>query len=123
MVAYVATMYGNYNRIDAGEPPAFLLNSVTDPLIPYSPDVVNMAECMEDVLIYHEPWIHNLGVGVHDVDFDYLLNGETVLERTKDFLAYRLAGVVVPEPSSFVLGTDGPWFWCGCNRLVDRASQ
>jgi acetyl esterase/lipase len=100
VVAYVATMYTNHSRINPGEPPAFLLNSLTDPIIPYSPDVQNMIARMEAVGIYHEPWIHDLGVGVHDVDWNYLLNGQTVLERTKDFLAYQLAAV--PEPSGLL---------------------
>jgi hypothetical protein len=107
VVAFVATMYGNYNLIDAGEPPAFLLNSVTDLIIPYNPDVASMTARLSSVGIYNEPWIQDLGFGVHDVEWDYLLNGETVLERTKDFLAYRLAGVPVPEPSAVLLATIG----------------
>jgi predicted esterase len=92
VVAYVGTLYNNENLINAGEPPAFLLNSVTDSLIPY-PDVADMVERMDAVGVYNEPWIQDLGTGVHDVEWDYLLDGKTVLERTKEFLAFHLADV------------------------------
>lgn len=94
-------MYGNQNLIDAGEPPAFLLNSKSDSLILYSPDVPNMINRMNSVGVYNEPWIQDLGNGVHDVDYTYDLAGANVLERMRDFLAYRFVGV--PEPSSLAL--------------------
>ncbi len=37
VLGLVSTMYDNYNLIDAGEPPAFLLNSKTDLVIQYNP--------------------------------------------------------------------------------------
>jgi hypothetical protein len=94
-------MYGNHNLIDGGEPPAFLLNSKTDAVVLYSPDVPNMVNRMNSVGVYNEPWIQDLGFGGHDVDFNYDLGGENVLERMRDFLAYKLAGV--PESSNWLL--------------------
>jgi hypothetical protein len=98
VVGLVSTMYGNHNLVNAGEPPAFLLNSTTDSVVLYSPDVANMVNRMNSVGVYNEPWIQDLGLGVHDVDYNYDLGGENVLERMRDFLAYTLAGVVVPQP-------------------------
>jgi acetyl esterase/lipase len=101
VVGLVSTMYGNHNLIDAGEPPAFLLNSKTDAVVLYYPDVPNMVNRMNSVGVYNEPWIQDLGFGGHDVDYNYDLGGENVLERMRDFLAYKLAGV--PEPSHWLL--------------------
>jgi hypothetical protein len=98
VLGLVSTMYGNQNLINAGEPPAFLLNSKTDSLVLYTPDVPNMVNRMNSVGVYNEPWIQDLGFGVHDVDYNYDLGGENVLERMRDFLAYKLAGVA-PEPA------------------------
>lgn len=86
VVALVATMYGNHNLIDAGEPAAFLLNSETDAVVLYYPDVPNMVNRMNNVGVYNEPWIQDLGFGVHDVDYSYDLGGKNVLERMRDFL-------------------------------------
>jgi acetyl esterase/lipase len=86
VVALVATMYGNHNLINAGEPPAFLLNSETDPVVQYYPDVPNMVNRMNSQGVYNEPWIHDLGFGVHDVDYNYDLDGKNVLERMREFL-------------------------------------
>jgi hypothetical protein len=93
VVALVATMYGNHNLIDSGEPPAFLLNSKTDAVVLYSPDVPNMVNRMDSVGVYNEPWIQDLGFGAHDVDYNYDLGGENVLERMRDFLVK----IFVPE--------------------------
>jgi hypothetical protein len=86
-------MYGNHNLIDSGEPPAFLLNSKTDAVVLYSPDVPNMVNRMDSVGVYNEPWIQDLGFGAHDVDYNYDLRGENVLERMRDFLVK----IFVPE--------------------------
>ena len=86
VIALVATMYGNHTTINSGDPPAFLLNSTTDPLVLYSPDVPNMVNRMNSEGVYNEPWIHDLGVGVHDVDYNYDLDGKSVLERMREFL-------------------------------------
>ena len=106
VVGLVSTMYGNQDLVDAGEPPAFLLNSKTDAVVLYTPDVANLVNRMNSVGVYNEPWIHDLGIGGHGVDFNYDLDGENVLERMTHFLAYKLAGgpVPVPEPSSDLLG-------------------
>jgi acetyl esterase/lipase len=91
VVGLVSTMYGNHNLVDAGEPPAFLLNSKTDGTVLYYPDVPNMINRMDSVGVYNEPWIQDLGFGVHGVDYNYDLGGENVLERMRDFLEFKLA--------------------------------
>jgi acetyl esterase/lipase len=101
VVGLVSTMYGNHNLIDAGEPPAFLLNSKTDAVVLYYPDVPNMVNEMNRVGVYNEPWIQDLGFGGHDVDYYYDLGGGNVLELMRDFLAYQLAGV--PEPLEWLV--------------------
>ena len=105
VIGLVSTMYTNWNRVQAGGPPVFLLNNTLDPLIAYSPDIPNLVNRLNQVGIYNEPWQQVAQVN-HDVDYNETLGGENVRERMRDFLAYHFAGgpIPIPEPSTFVLG-------------------
>lgn len=124
VVALVGTMYNNYNLVRGPQsetPPLFLLNGVTDQLIPYSPNLPNLHNEFENRGggLYYEQWLQDLQDHdlKHGVDYSYhpwskddplkLDTSKNVLERVADFLAYNLAGgpvlVVVPEASTFVL--------------------
>lgn len=102
VVALVSTMMNNYNRIQAGGPPVFLLNNTLDAVVPWSPQ---MSQRFVDVGIYREQWFQPPDIAYHNVEWDLDLDGLTLLERTRDFLAYQLAGgpFLIPEPSSIVL--------------------
>jgi hypothetical protein len=65
-----------------------------------------MSQRFVDVGIYREQWFQPSDPLYHGVDFNLDLGGLTVMERMRDFMAYQLAGgpVLIPEPSSFVLG-------------------
>lgn len=119
VVALVSTMYDNYNRIQAGGPPVFLLNNVNDPLIWYTPQVANMITRFNQVGIYNEPWQQDPELN-HDVDYDFhpFIPGvdesrsKDVLERMRDFLANHLAGGPVPISNQImsVASTDNSRF-------------
>jgi len=97
VLSYVGTLAGAEALLDAGETPAFLVNSDDDPLIPlFAPQAT--VDQMDAVGVYNEFYVQTTGVG-HDVDFDLVFGGQTLFERNADFLARFL----VPEPSSFVL--------------------
>lgn len=102
VVALVSTMMNNYNRIQAGGPPVFLLNNTLDQVVPWSPQ---MSQRFVDVGIYREQWFQPADLLYHDVDWNLNLGGLTLLERVRDFLAYQLAGgpVYIPEVSSATL--------------------
>jgi acetyl esterase/lipase len=129
VVSLVGTMYGNYDLVrgpQSEHPPLFLLNGISDLLIPYSPDVSpNLHNELETRGggLYYEQWLQDLPDEelAHGVDYDYhpwskddpnkLDTSKNVLERVADFLAYKLAGgpviIEVPEPSTIVLGAIG----------------
>lgn len=128
VIALLSTMFTDYTKVQAGGPPLFMLNSETDLLIPYRPNVEpNLHARLDSKGIYYEQWIHDLGFANHDIDYDFhpwLMQdtghtnvGENVLERMRDFLATYLAGgavpfpslraAAVPEPSSWALGVMG----------------
>ena len=102
VVALVSTMMNNYDRIQPGGPPVFLLNNTADAVVPWSPQ---MSQRFVDVGIYREQWFQPTDALYHNVEWDLDLGGLTLLERMRDFLAYQLAGgpYLIPEPSSFVL--------------------
>jgi hypothetical protein len=102
VVALVATMMNNYNRIQPGGPPVFLLNNTLDAVVPWSPQ---MSQRFVDVGIYREQWFQPPDLLYHDVDWNLDLGGLTLLERVRDFLAYQLAGgpVYIPEVSSVAM--------------------
>lgn len=108
VVALVSTMMNNYNRIQPGGSPVFLLNNTADAVVPWSPQ---MSQRFVDVGIYREQWFQPANIAYHDVEWDLDLGGLTLMERMRDFLAFQLAGgpVVfnVPEPSTFALALVG----------------
>lgn len=97
VVALVSTMMNNYNRIQPGGPPVFLLNNTADVVVPWSPE---MSARFADVGIYREQWFQPADPLYHDVDWNLDLGGATVMERVRDFLYYQVA---VPEPASWLL--------------------
>lgn len=129
VVSLVGTMYGNYDLIrgpQSQHPDLFLLNGVTDQLIPYSPNVSpNLHNELETRGggLYYEQWLHDLPDEelAHGVDYDFhpwskddpnkLDTSKNVSERIAEFLAYHLAdGPVllnVPEPSTMTLAILG----------------
>ncbi len=128
VVSLVGTMYNNYNLVrgpQSEHPPLFLLNGISDLLIPYSTVSPNLHNELQNRGggLYYEQWLQDLPdmeLG-HGVDYSYhpwskddpnkLDTSKTVLERVADFLAYKLADgpvvIQVPEPSTEVLGTLG----------------
>ena len=106
VVALVSTMMGNWDHIQPGGPPVFLLNNQADAVVPWSPQ---MSQRFLDVGIYREQWFQPTDALYHDVDWNLDLGGLSLLERTRDFLAYQLAGgpYLIPEPSSIALGVFG----------------
>jgi acetyl esterase/lipase len=96
VVSYVGAMAGAEVLIDAGEAPAFLINGSVDPLVPL-PLPQAVVDRMNSVGVYNEFYVQE-GVG-HDVDFDLVFGGQTLLEHNIEFLAQFL----VPEPSSLAL--------------------
>lgn len=147
VVSLVGTMYNNYDLVrgpQSEHPPLFLLNGISDLLIPYSPDVSPNLHNELDTRgggLYYEQWLQDLPDEelAHGVDYDYhpwskddpnkLDTSKTVLERVADFLAYKLAGgpviIEVPEPSTIVLGAIGGVALCaiGVRRRRNRARR
>jgi hypothetical protein len=102
VVALVSSTYGNYDRIQPGGPPVFLLNNKLDAVVLWEPQ---MSQRFLDVGIYREQWFQPSDALYHGVDWNLDLGGLNVMERMRDFLAYQLAGgpYLVPEPTSFAL--------------------
>jgi hypothetical protein len=130
VIALVATMAGDWDKVVAGGPPLFMLNNVNDPLIWYSPDVEpNLHNRLKLTGIYYEQWWQYPNTGDHNIHYDQYPSAdptcpwltakvgdtsELVLDRIRDFLAYKLAGgpipLVIPEPASVVLALIGIGF-------------
>ncbi|MBN1342993.1 MAG: hypothetical protein JXQ73_09960 [Phycisphaerae bacterium] len=91
VMCVVSTMYGNWDRINAGAPPAFMLNNTLDPVIFYSPDVPDFNNRLTQLGIYHEQWFQETRVN-HDFDYNEVIDGVPIMERMKDFCCYHLAG-------------------------------
>ncbi|MBL9124919.1 MAG: carboxylesterase family protein [Planctomycetaceae bacterium] len=112
VVALVSTMMNNYTRIQPGGPPVFLLNNVSDAVVPWSPQ---MSQRFVDVGIYREQWYQPTNLTDHNVRWDDIptlvpsatpaTSGPNLLERVRDFLitSELATPYVVPEPSSIVL--------------------
>jgi hypothetical protein len=98
-VGIVGTMFSNWNKINAGAPPCFMLNNTADPLIWYSPDVPNFNNRLTQLGIYHEQWFQLTQLN-HDFDYNeciYDPNNPSapcvwVLDRISTFLCNYLAG-------------------------------
>lgn len=101
VIALVATMDGNHNRIQAGGPPVFLLNNTADVVVPWS---AAMSNRFEELGIYREQWFQPTDATYHGVDWDLDLGGLNLRERVRDFL---YVSMIVPEPSSFALASIG----------------
>lgn len=128
VVSLVGTMFDNYNLVRGPQsqtPPLFLLNGISDLLIPYSPNVSpNLHNEFENRGggLYYEQWLQDVPeqeLG-HGVDYDYhpwskddplkLDRSKNVLERVADFLAYQLAGgpvEIIPEASTVAMSLTG----------------
>lgn len=128
VVSLVGTMYNNFNQVrgpQSEHPPLFLLNGINDQLITYSPNLTNLHNELETRGggLYYEQWLQELSGQElnHGIDYDYhpwskddpgkIDTSLNVLERVSTFLAYNLAdgpiNIVVPEPSTMVLGAIG----------------
>jgi|GEM_PF-2578020 len=113
VVALVSTMMNNFNRIQPGGPPVFLLNNVADAVVPWSPQ---MSQRFDDVGIYREQWYQPTNLIDHNVRWDDIPNtvasataltsGPNLLERVRDFLitSELATPYLIPEPSSVVMG-------------------
>lgn len=91
VMCVVSTMYGNWNRINAGAVPCFMLNNTLDPVIFYSPDIPNFNDRMASLGVYHEQWYQEARVN-HDFDYNEIVDGVPIMERMKDFCCFHLAG-------------------------------
>jgi acetyl esterase/lipase len=96
VLSYVGALAGAESLIQAGEVPAFVVNGAVDPLVPLSVAQATVDQ-MNAAGVYNEFYVQP-GVG-HDVDFNLVFGGQTLLAHNIDFLAQFL----VPEPSSFAL--------------------
>jgi dienelactone hydrolase len=77
VVALVSTMMNNFNRIQPGGPPVFLLNNTQDQVVPWSPQ---MSQRFLDVGIYREQWFQAPSLTYHDVDWNLMLGEKNLLE-------------------------------------------
>lgn len=119
VVALVGTMYGDWDRVQPGGPPLFLLNNALDPVIWYGPDVEpNLHNRLQQTGIYYEQWMQDPDITDHNVHYDqhpladtndpwladkYGDTSKDVLERMADFLAYHFAGGPVEIPQGPVV--------------------
>ena len=103
VLSYLGAMYGTEGTILSGAPPAFVVASSDDPVVPFDLPLGTqaMVDQMNAVGVYNEFYVQT-GVG-HEVDFFGVFNGQTLLENNIDFLAHYL----VPEPSTFALSALG----------------
>ncbi|MBX3423405.1 MAG: PEP-CTERM sorting domain-containing protein [Pirellulaceae bacterium] len=101
VISLVGSTYGNYNKIQAGGPPVFLLNNTADLVVPWEPQMLNRFLA---VGIDTEMWYQPTDATYHNVEWDLDLGGLNLRERLRDFLARTVATpYMVPEPSSFAL--------------------
>lgn len=98
VLSFVGATAGTETLIEPGEPPALLINSDDDPLIPLIFPQATIA-ALDAAGIYNEFYVQTGGVG-HEVDFDLIFDGKTLQQRNIEFMARFL----VPEPSSWALG-------------------
>lgn len=103
VLSLVGTMYGDWDRVQAGGPPLFMLNNALDPVIWYGPDVSpNLHNRLLSTGIYFEQWMQEPNLTDHNVHYEqhptanpvspFMTQwiGDTskdVLERMRDFLA------------------------------------
>ena len=98
---FLGSMYGTQGVIQPGAPPAFIFHGDADTQVPFSGDVA-VASQLTAVGVYNE-FYEGQGIG-HELDttvFNLMFGNETLLQHNIDFLDAHL----VPEPSSFLLGT------------------
>ena len=100
VLSFLGAMYGTEGTIQAGDVPAFVVASSNDATVPFDAPLGMQAtiDRMNEVGVYNEFYVQNIG---HGVDFFADFGGKTLLDRNMEFLA----AVLVPEPSSLVLGT------------------
>ncbi len=91
VMGIVGTMFGNWNKINAGAPPCFMLNNTLDPLIWYDPDIPNFNNRLTQLGVYHEQWYQVTQVN-HDFDYNEIVQGVPIMERMNQFFCYHLAG-------------------------------
>lgn len=130
VVSLVGTMYGDWNRVQPGGPPLFMLNNALDPVIWYQSDVEpNLHNRLKATGIYYEQWMQEPNLTDHNVHYEQLptpdptdpwmaqFNGDAskdVLMRMRDFLAYHFNnGPVEIRPPAFmsVTGVDSQTVW------------
>lgn len=107
VMGIVATMYDNEDRINAGAPPAFMLNNTLDPVIWYEPDIPDFNNRLTQLGIYHEQWFQVAQVN-HDFDYNEVVDGVPIMERMKDFFCYHLASGPLPVGYTLALGANPP---------------
>jgi acetyl esterase/lipase len=95
---FLGAMYGTEGMIGSGEPPAFNVASSNDTTVPFAAPLGTQATVtqMNAVGVYNEFYVQTIG---HNVDFNAMFGGQTLLKHNMDFLAAHL----VPEPSTFLL--------------------
>jgi uncharacterized repeat protein (TIGR02543 family) len=107
VMCVVSTMYTNWNRINAGGPPCFMLNNTADPVIWYSPDIPNFNNRLTQLGIYHEQWFQATRVN-HDFDYNEIVDGVPIMERMNQFCCYHLAGGPLQVGYTLTLAANPP---------------
>lgn len=107
VMCIVATMYDNEDRINAGAPPAFMLNNTLDPVIFYYPDIPDFIDRLDQRGIYFQMW-HQKSEVNHGFDYNEVVDGVPIMERMKDYCCYHLAGGPLPVGYTLSLAANPP---------------
>ena len=92
VLSLVGTMYGTEDSIQADGPPALVVASSDDDVVPFNAPLgtVAVVDRMNEVGVYNEFYVQT-GIG-HDVDFNGTFDGQTLTEHSIEFLA-RFLGI------------------------------
>ncbi len=117
VMGLVATMYDNEDRINAGAPPAFMLNNTLDPVIWYQPDIPDFIDRLAGLGIYFELWHQEAEVN-HGFDYNEIIDGVPIMKRMTNYFCYHLAdgplqvgytlGLTASPPGSGTISADPP---------------
>ncbi len=107
VMCVVATMYNNEDRINAGAPPAFMLNNTLDPVIFYEPDIPDFIDRLAGLGIYFEMW-HQKSEVNHGFDYNEVISGVPIMERMKNYCCNHLAGGPLPVGYTLDLAANPP---------------
>jgi acetyl esterase/lipase len=111
VLSFLGAMYGTEGTISAGAPPAFVVASSNDMVVPFDAPLGTqaMVDQMNSVGVYNEFYVQTIG---HTVDLFAEFDGQSLLEHNMEFLAQVL---VIPEPTTLTLITLGLLAMC-CRR-------